>query len=364
MKKVFYSVFSFLYTLQFFSCSNNKEVRNDRFRWQAAVSVPSGYLADVYTGVLISDNDVAVLDSPTPTGEWGKPTEAMGSAGYLPKRLRVTWVSYFEHKFYHIDTPIDYDKMVRLFNEGFYDLYDEFTKYPPIKSEYNKVVVGFAPGGVVVIWVAGIRKQVEIGRYQAEEITFSKEYIAGLSPGPAKNMHNIEYHNNILYNWGVQSQESIEKVKDKPIPYGIWDTYRKEYNWHINFDFPNNEKIIFVEYDFYNGENDFLLGEVITDKHPQIPDIFRWSDKVQKNHIPKDIYFHYMKDGNRYSCFIKFNEEDIFNAFEKITGGDATAEIEMYILVNQINTHASVILKNKNKEVALFNNEIKINKWS
>ena len=32
--------------------------------------------------------------------------------------------------------------------------------------------------------------------------------------------------------------------------------------------------------------------------------------------------------------------------------------------VNQINTHASVILKNKNKEVALFNNEIKINKWS
>ena len=268
-------MFSFLYTLQFFSCSNNKEVRNDKFRWQAAVSVPSGYLADVYTGTLISDNDVAVLDSPTPTGEWGKPTEAMGSAGYLPKRLRVTWVSYFEHKFYHIDTPIDYDKMVRLFNEGFYDLHDEFTKYPPIKSEYNKVVVGFAPGGVVVIWVAGIGKQVEIGRYQAEEITFSKEHIAGLSPGPAKNMHNIEYHNNILYNWGVQSQESIEKVKDKPIPYGIWDTYRKEYNWHINFDFPNNEKIIFVEYDFYNGEKDFLLGEVITDKHPQIPDIFQ-----------------------------------------------------------------------------------------
>lgn len=219
-----YLIFSFLCLLQFFSCSNNKVMKNDKFRWQAAVSVPSGYLADVYTGTLISDNDVAVLDSPTPTGEWGKPTEAMGSAGYLPKRLRVTWVSYFEHKFYHIDTPIDYDKMVRLFNEGFYDLYDEFTKYPPIKSEYNKVVVGFAPGGVVVIWVAGIKKQVEIGRYQAEEITFSKEYIAGLSPGPAKNMHNIEYHNNILYNWGVQSQESIEKVKDKPIPYGIWDT--------------------------------------------------------------------------------------------------------------------------------------------
>ena len=76
------------------------------------------------------------------------------------------------------------------------------------------------------------------------------------------------------------------------------------------------------------------------------------------------INFHYMKEGNRYNCFIGFNEEEIFNAFEKITGGDATAEIEMYIRVDQINTHASVILKNKNKEVALFNNEIKINKWS
>ena len=196
-------------------------MKNDKFRWQAAVSVPSGYLADVYTGVLISDNDVAVLDSPTPTGEWGKPTEAMGSAGYLPKRLRVTWVSYFEHKFYHIDTPIDYDKMVRLFNEGFYDLHDEFTKYPPIKSEYNKVVVGFAPGGVVVIWVAGIKKQVEIGRYQAEEITFSKEYIAGLSPGPAKNMHNIEYHNNILYNWGGTITREYRKSKGQT--YSLWN---------------------------------------------------------------------------------------------------------------------------------------------
>ena len=71
-----------------------------------------------------------------------------------------------------------------------------------------------------------------------------------------------------------------------------------------------------------------------------------------------------MKEGNRYSCFIGFDEEEIFNAFEKVTEGDAIAEIEMYIRVNQSNTHTSVILKNKNKEVTLFNNEIKINEWS
>ena len=76
------------------------------------------------------------------------------------------------------------------------------------------------------------------------------------------------------------------------------------------------------------------------------------------------INFHYMKEGNRYNCFIGFNEEEIFNAFEKVTGGDATAEIEMYISLNHTNTEAKVVLKNKNKEVALFNNEIKINKWS
>ena len=73
-----------------------------------------------------------------------------------------------------------------------------------------------------------------------------------------------------------------------------------------------------------------------------------------------------MKEGNSYSCCIGFNEEEIFNAFEKIMGGDATAEIEMYISLNHTNTEAKVILKNKNKnkEVILFNNEIKINKWS
>ena len=374
---------------------------NKKYHWVAYVKPVAGYPIRTYRGVVYgkdgaskfgtSSNFIFENDCPFPLFSISNGTPGLfknaeeGEAKGIPTHLDVSWLSYVEKCQYLLeDQPLDSVKIAELLKDKVYTLSLNENDTAPKIEEYN-ISVGLAPGGVVFVWLHNYGRVVEVGRYQAkktEDIHFvTKEEASQYykrTGDVVLDEHTIENRDYAIKlgmpkkkilmkhnECGTPVTESSVKEDDiLKIPYGIWDTYRKEYNWHINFDFPNNEKIIFVEYDFYNGEKDFLLGEVITDKHPQIPDIFRWSDKVQKNHIPKKIYFHYMKDGNRYSCFIGFNEEEIFNAFEKIMGGDATAEIEMYISLNHTNIEASVILKNKDKEVTLLNNEIKINEWS
>ncbi|GIM50945.1 hypothetical protein CAPN003_23970 [Capnocytophaga stomatis] len=277
----------------------------------------------------------------------------------------MIWVSYFEHKFYEIDTPIDYEKMVSLFNEGYYEMSfvnDPNAKEPSLnKTNYKTIMVGFAPGGVVVIWVAGAGRQIEVGRYQGKEITFTQKQIDELPSGPKKNMHNIEYHNNILYHWKMVPKEIVDKVKDKPVPYGLWDTYRKKYNWQLSFEFLHQEKIKDVFFDFYNGEREELFGAVETEKYPEIPESFRWTThKVRPT--PKLCSFIYVVESSEYGCSIKFDEEEIFKAFRDVFGDSPNTEAELVVYINDSRTDATVALKSKDKEIALFNSNVSIGK--
>ncbi|EKY05446.1 hypothetical protein HMPREF9075_02629, partial [Capnocytophaga sp. oral taxon 332 str. F0381] len=86
----------------------------------------------------------------------------------LPKSVDMVWFSYKEDCFYRLKTAIDYEKIEKLFREG----YKERVPNGEVRhTTYDTVVVGIAPGGVVVLWVGrGYKKNTEIGRYQAEKI--------------------------------------------------------------------------------------------------------------------------------------------------------------------------------------------------
>ena len=361
--KYIYLLFTIL-SLQLSSCQNKEAMKKDVFEWQETISCPPGYAVDVYRGGLRSSKGFTSLYLGTYTGKsgWGSGSSGMSyGEKTLPNHLHVIWVSYFEHKFYEIDTPIDYNKMVDLFNQGYY-LVSENPDNPRLKKEnYNKIIVGFAPGGVVVIWIEGLGRQIEIGRYQGKEITFSKEEVDALPPGPNKNKHSIDYQNNIIYNWNIVPKEIVEQIKDKPIPYGLWDTYRKKYNWQVRFLFLHNEKIKRVIYDLLNGESEELYGEANIEKYPNIPEFLRWETRKARA-IPKLISFRYIVDNAEYGCSMHLDEEEMMKAFERVLGNDPEAKIEIEIYVNTDRTRATIGLKCKGEEVGVFNSKIKIGK--
>src|SRR5690606_15540029 len=86
---------------------------------------------------------------------------------------------------------------------------------------YNSIIVGLAPGGVIVLWLGAASKQIEIGRYQATKTDMDWEFF-----NPQGEADRDKYVNGVL-----ERRPKVLAQKELGIQFGLWDTYRIKYNW-------------------------------------------------------------------------------------------------------------------------------------
>ncbi|MFD2909641.1 DUF2931 family protein, partial [Flavobacterium ardleyense] len=321
-------------------------------------NAPLGYPIDVYSGGLkLRGGGTVGLSLGTSSGRrgWGSYGAGMTSGRKsLPDSLDITWLSYAEDTFYHINCAIDYDKILQLFQEG----YDEKDAGGNIRHEtYNTIIVGYAPGGVVVVWVFGSSKQVEVGRYQGKKTTIDQQEIDHLDY-PKKLFFQQAYRDATMDDENIVPNKVREANKNKPIPYGLWDNYRVKYLWRPVFKqnkFDDSTfSMISARLEMFNGEIEELFDEGLQQKvftAKAIPDGFNiiWRDK----------------NGQVYSGTVDFDEKTAFEAFSEIYKNDKDIEAELVISVNVPNTFITVMLKSKDQEVSLNNNaKVKVFKTS
>ncbi|WP_164875559.1 DUF2931 family protein [Apibacter sp. HY039] len=338
------------------SCTTHSKY--EKFEWGEATSCPIDYPVDVYRGGLQStDGGLTSLYSGTTTGYWGDANDGMSdSKKTVTNHLHVIWLSYAEDCFYEVDTDIDYEKMVKLFKQGYYTPSSSVSRPEPFKKKYNRIIVGFAPGGTVVVWLAGVGRQIEIGRYQEKKATIPQDQIDQLDY-PIKNIFDPEYRKNILKNSGIVPKVIQEENKTQPIPFGLWDSYRKKYNWKASFKLPDNGKTREITYFFYNGEMEILFGESHTIKF-DIDKKLEWNFLISRA-TPSNIKFTWLDPNNqRYVCAIEFNEKEIFSAFEEVFREHPEGKAELIIRVNNAQHDASIILSGNGKEVWIKENKI------
>ena len=222
------------------------------YDWGVAVNAPIGYPIRFY-GAMVGGTPISrELYSKTREPDWGN------AAGYestsmdkLPKSVDMVWLSLKEDCFYRLKTAIDYEKIAKLFREGF----NQRVPNGEVRhATYNTVVVGIAPEGVVVLWVGkGYFPIKEIGRYQAEKIELREP--EGLD-NHQRLIFDKEYAKRLLTNNTIIPEDFREANKNKPIPFGLWDSYRDhQYQWYPTFEIPNG-KMGDVDYQYWNGEAD------------------------------------------------------------------------------------------------------------
>ncbi|HCA07809.1 DUF2931 family protein [Chryseobacterium sp.] len=365
MNKSIQYLLSLLFFIQI-SCQEKKEHQKTKamtkYEWLDATSAPLGYPVDVYRGGFESaDGEFTSLFSGTTGGVWGDANRGMSNGEKsIPNHLHVIWVSYAEKIFYEIDTDLDNGKMTDLFKNGYYTP-SSGDNPNPRKENYSKIIVGFAPGGVVVLWLSGPGRQVEIGRYQSKKIVIPQSEIDALSPGPQKNMFDAEYQRKIIHEFGIVPAEVAKANEGKPIPYGLWDSYREEYNWTLITELPNNMKNKDVGVYAYNGSWEELFGETLIQKYPKIiPDNVKWNTPTRRA-VPSKVDFSWV-DENRYYCEIEFDGNEIFPAFKEISSDNPNAKVELKVTVNIPKTSASVKLVNGDRQVWLKNSKIIVRK--
>ena len=332
----------------------NKANAQPEYKWGVAVNTPIGYPIRFYAGRVGGMSIIGELYSITEEPDWGC------AAGYesrsmeeLPQNVDMVWLSYKEDCFYRLKTAIDYEKIAKLFREGF----NQRVPNGEVRhATYNTVVVGIAPGGVVVLWVGkGYFPIKEIGRYQAEKIEFREP--EGLD-NHQRLIFSKKDREEVLNSNTIIPEDFREANKNKPIPFGLLDNYRdNQYQWYPTFEIPNG-RIGDVDYQYWNGEADtFFFTDFIALEGQK--DVFAPQElyhDIRKLPLYKEIRFNYKaEDGIKYGVGLQFDWEDILKAYKKVFG-ERPEEVKAHldIRINRDNTYLTVRLVGDNGKEAFI----------
>ena len=324
------------------------------YEWGVAVNAPIGYPIRFYAAMIGSTPIVRELYSKTREPDWGN------AAGYestsmdkLPKSVDMVWLSYKEDCFYRLKTAIDYEKVEKLFREGF----NQRVPNGEVRHKtYDTIVVGIAPGGVVVLWVGyGYLPLTEIGRYQADKIKLRE--AEGLD-NHQRLIFSKKDREEVLNSNTIIPEDFREANKDKPIPFGLWDSYRDhQYQWYPTFEIPNG-KMGDVHYQYWNGEGSFFFfTDFITlEEHKDVFAPKELYHDIRKLPLYKEIRFNYKaEDGIKYGVGLQFDWEDILKAYKKVFG-ERPEEVKAHldIRINRDNTYLTVRLVGDNGKEAFI----------
>lgn len=321
----------------------NTEPEEPKFKWEEMCNAPEGYPIEVYRGG-IGGVGLANGLSAGNNGGWG----AFGSGtSYgektLPHYIDCIWLSYAEDCFYKIDCPIDYDKLLGLFQEGYQDSNGKFGYRI---TTYDAIIVGFAPGGVVVIWAAGAGRQVEIGRYKGTKYEVPREEAAGLDAS-GNTIFDPKFRKMIMTSPNIVPIEM--QNNPKPIPYGLWDSYRTRYKWRPIVEVQEGGRIHNIGFDMYNGEKEKLFDETLK------------SSKIENRAIPQGFGLGWKDvEGQGHGGNIDFDEQEITAAFKEMYRENPNIEAELYFNVNHANNFVTVMLKSGDKKIRLSKAKINV----
>ena len=338
--------------LQLASCqnhnSNNKDMNEPEYEWGISVNAPIGYPIHVYAGRVGPQYITSDLWCSTEEPDWGSAYVNEGNdPKELPKDIDIVWFSFIENCFYNLQASLDYEKIEKLFKEGF----EQRIRYGELHhTTYNGLVVGLAPGGTVVVWVGkGYSPITEVGRFQAsqiyltetsdmdshERLIFDKEYRKSLATAP--NIVPLE----------------VQKANEgKPIPYNLWDRYAEtQYRWYPTFEIPDG-KMGDVFFQYWNGEANTIFYtdlEPTTERETILkPKVCQ--EPIGKLPLYKEISINYKAfDGIKYAATITFDWEQSAEIYKKVFGEhpeEVTAQL--YFRLNRNNTHVTTHLIGSN----------------
>ncbi|MBB5621420.1 hypothetical protein HDE69_002481 [Pedobacter cryoconitis] len=195
-----------------------------KYDWIPTECAPAEYPVQIYSGTFYygDKGNIYIPGDKTVANGWGNDGSTHIAGDELkevPHTLDLSWTSFVENKDYAGKFELNTKLIDSLFKLGFTS-----ENSPGGHSNYHYVKVGMAPGGVVVVWLSGSDKQVEVGRYQAKK-TKALDWKS-VMPNMKGTMDDFT----------KQIQEDLpdkikEQIKDHTIPFGKWDHWRKKFNW-------------------------------------------------------------------------------------------------------------------------------------
>ena len=316
----------------------------DKFDWQASESAPHSYAMTIVSGGLSyhdGSGSLYIPDGSDISNGWGTPVSShvVGpDLKPLPSQLRIAFFSYTENQFYQGKFDLPYEKILKLFQEGYY------SPNEGKRITYDEIVTGVAPGGAVAVWLRGINKTTEVFFCQAEKYEGEWRSITSNT-----TLSRAEYVR-LSVEESLRTPEAIANFHKNGVPLGLWARYRTRYPWQPLFTgmTVRDGRIGVVEY--FNGEGDYLnylLEKDIAASTRAVPRYINF------------IWEYTNVQGRSYE--LTFNETEIFDAFQKLGNSHPPLQLEMRMTPTDDGKKVfSVWLRNTKESIPLKQTKIKI----
>jgi len=308
-KPLFKILFFLILLFQNISCQKMKEEHLPEF--QVEISSPDNNMivTPVEDKIITLEGTSAALPYGSSSGTWGSSGKGWTEQYGTPIGADITYFSRYEDTFYHLkaDFPMDKikDYMKRAYAQKEAFLYEKpleeykelgrGEKFSEAENPYNSfstLVFGFAPKGMVVVWLRFRSVQIELGKFQAEIIKedkdLEKKFFSKLSV----------------------TREEMKKNRFQDISAKEWDDYRTKYSWKPVISSENkNLKRFEMNIIYFNGEVEAILRP--------------WIDNIplKERAVPKEIAMHWETGkGEAFEGRAFFNWEATNEAFKKAGG--------------------------------------------
>lgn len=279
MDKTIKILFFFILLFQNIRCQKMKEEKLPEFNVEISSPNNDMIVTPVEDKIITLEGIPASLPYGSSSGTWGTSGKGWTEQHGTPIGADITYFSRYEDTFYHLkaDFPVDKIKeyMQRAYAQREASLYDKpleeyknlgrNERYSNAENPYNSfttLVFGFAPKGMVVVWLRFRAVQIELGKFQAEVIKDDKaleqKFFSKLSV----------------------TREEMKKNRFMDVKPKEWDDYRRKYSWKPLFTSENKAlKLFESNISYYNGEEEVILRP--------------WIDKisVKERAIPKELNF-------------------------------------------------------------------------
>lgn len=227
------------------------------------------------------------------SGSWGSSGKLWTAQKGTPIGFEIIYYSIYEDKYYETNEDFDLAYIKEMTNRC-YAWNDKYSEVPLKEFIYRDVLnrdfqtlshfyapfdglnFGFAPQGMVVVWMGYGGISIELGRFQAKEIT-DKDLLKKLKK---------HYTETYRLEEGRYEEEVTEMYIPDASP-ALWDNYRIRYNWNYKVTSDNKSfRFLSLNNEFFNGEYEDLFRPTVlntTMKKRAIPQVTTLYWETSKN---------------------------------------------------------------------------------
>ncbi len=343
----------------------------DKYDWGASESAPGEYPMEIVTGRLhykepgkglYVPNRVTLYGCAITWGR-GRSTHVSGPEFKpLPERLEIKFFSYAENQFYVGSFELPYEKILALFQKGYYSPDarsrrvlqndDEYRKrhrkmgLADDRSPYNGMLVGITPGGSVAVWLEGSGATTEIFFGQTEKVDMDWKLIID-NPNVSREEFVAKVAASSLKHQTPERLAALQKANGV-IPVERWAGYRVRYPWQLSFTGMVAREGEGVPIQSFNGERTRIDYPVTA------------ADRTLTRVVPKRVGFIWMQSDSKGLLFdVVFDEAEIFAAFKQLGSSQQPLQLEMRMTPDQSGAgekpHFSIWLRNSSDALQLKN---------